>query len=295
LRVEEKAEVWPAGIGQLQEKVEWEFDQAEFLCVGLIVRPVADLYLPWMKVLSSYGDWIWVPLFGPTGLQVSENRYCGLCFTESNGDGGRVLCKSCREREEQLGLACRMKECGAGLQECRSEEAKFEEKKDFRIYVGAFGELMWLGISCKRELEDLLLKKGIDRVLIFTQESGGFSSEAVKQYYDRLEAEYDFDRENFLLMVENLGSGSELMVQKLQALGREVEQRYGLKMEAFLDYKEHYFNVPKQPAFYPAKEGWLMGEVVGAKGSVLFIRWQGKIWAYNGAELLGRKLLNVRG
>ncbi len=295
MKVEEQELAGAEMGGEVKEELEWEFDQAEFVCAEMIMKSMAGVYVPHMKVQSNYGDWVYVPLFGQVNWQLSEYHCCSYCFTEYIDSRGKGLCEACLKKEAILSEDCQLRGCGVGEQDCMEVDPETYGQTAFVVYLGLYGGLILPGIACRMEVESRLLMKGVDVAVVFSKRGGILDLPMARGIYDKLRAEYNFPGDSFILKVQNLNVSGGRSIAMLQRLGAEIMPRYGLQFQACYELWRNYFNKPKQPRVFTANQGWVTGEIVGSKGNVLFFRQGAREYVLDAEDLIGYKLLNVRG
>jgi len=274
--------------------VKWWYDGVEFVCWEVLMRPVADVYVPWIGVVSNYGDWAYVPIFGPVALELSEQRYCGGCFQELPDEQGGGVCEFCSVRYEADEGWCIVPRCSGVVPFCHGRALEQFKEEEFVVYLGNYGNLILVGMGCYEAIERQIILQGIDRAVILTGKEGYLNWEMAHKSYQAMKAAYNFDLGAFITKVENLKGDRGAGVQKVDRLARAITQSLGLREMEVYELWDQYFNIPERPQLYP-EEKWLVGDVKGAKGNVLFIQRGQKTYVFDLWDLLGRKLMNVRG
>jgi len=292
----EEWEIDVSGVpGQAVRVSEWVYDAVEFICSEVTVALMDDVYVPAMKVQSNYGDWIYVPVFGQVAVELSRERYCWNCFEELASASEVNLCERCRGQQKELGLAYQWWRCGGLALDCAEFLARNADLVGFTLYLGLYGRLICIGVSYQEVEELQMIERGFDVAVTFSGSKGLLKLSEACKYCHVLRRAYAFEPEDFILKVQNLGRVREEDIRKLHELKREIEARCELQVKAVYNLADLYFEVPAYPKIYPRGEDWVVGKVLGAKGELVFLQGKMGVSVFNMRDLLGRKLVNVKG
>jgi len=295
LDLEDWSESLPLEVGGISEAIEWAYDQVEFICYEVLMRPVSGIDVPWVGVRSNYGDWSYVPLFGWVAVELSEERFCSGCFRELTGGRGVGVCKHCYKWDEAEGAFCIAPRCCSATPFCNERSMKGFRGREFVLYCGCFGDVIQVGMGCREALEAQLLIQGVDWAVTLRGYGGVLDWAEAYQVLQAIRGAYYFEPVDFFTKIQNLESPKVSVLHRIVKLVAELTQVYHLQEGEVYDLRGRYWSGPSRLEVYPLKGRWLVGNVKGAKGNVLFLEQEGQEYVFNLWELLGRKLKNVRG
>ena len=208
-------------------------------------------------------------LSGKISLELSFNRYCiGYtrfdkdypCPDEAVADSGK--CPHCRKLEISC-ASCRGDECLFGHSECLLGE--------HLIYLASFGELVKVGVTKKERINERWIEQGADFGVVVASAGDGFEARAVESLI-----QHQFGFRNAVRTSEKfkrLGIEKEISKKSLElAIGRITQMKFpGIEVGEVRDLSMHYPKLEEKPVL----DNLLSGEVLGAKGNLLFLEREG--------------------
>jgi hypothetical protein len=206
-------------------------------------------------------------LAGKISLELSFNRYCvGYarfdksypCPHEALSDSSQ--CPHCRKLELSC-AACRGDECLFGHRECMLGE--------HYVYLASFGELVKAGVTKSERINERLIEQGADFGVVVAEAKDGFEARAVEAL-----VQHQFGFRNAVRTSEKfklLGIEKSKSKNALERAVRELVGFPGLEAQGILDLSPFYPSLNQRPVI----DSLLSGEVLGAKGNLLFIEREG--------------------
>ncbi|MFH1470877.1 MAG: DUF2797 domain-containing protein [Candidatus Micrarchaeota archaeon] len=225
---------------------------------------------PKLVIRSSQGSGVEeFELSGQISLELSFNRYCiGYarfdksypCPDEAVSDSGK--CPHCRKLELSC-ASCRGDECLFGHSECLLGE--------HLIYLASFGELVKAGVTRKERIKERLIEQGADFGVVIAKAKDGFEARAVEALI-----QHQFGFRNAVRTSEKfklLGAGREISKQSIEIAINKIKQNNfpGLEPLGLMDLSPFYPKLETKPVL----DNLLEGEVLGARGNLLFLEREG--------------------
>ncbi len=200
-------------------------------------------------------------------LELSFNRYCvGYtrfnksypCPHEALSDSSQ--CPHCRKLELSC-AACRGDECLFGHSECMLG--------GHYIYLASFGELVKAGVTKKERINERLIEQGADFGVVVAEAKDGFEARAVEAL-----VQHQFGFRNAVRTSEKfklLGVEKTKSKKAIEDAAAKLGGFPGLKARDILDLSSFYPSLNQRPVI----DNLLSGEVLGAKGNLLFLERDG--------------------
>jgi hypothetical protein len=206
-------------------------------------------------------------LSGNLGFELSENRYC-IGFRRSGRDypcpdeavTKALQCQNCR-RTELSCARCRGERCLLGFGECVLGE--------HCVYLASFGGVLKAGVTTKERLVERLAEQGADFGARIASGRDGLEARAAEGLI-----QHQFGFRNAMRTSEKIrlfSIGKEKARRALEDALREVCGFPGMEPGEVLDLSAFYPDFLGSP---PVSEEF-SGQVLGAKGNVLFVRQEG--------------------
>jgi hypothetical protein len=220
-------------------------------------------------------------LSGKIQLELSFNRYCTgyarfdknyPCPHEAVSDSGK--CGHCR----QLDLSCAS---------CRGDDCLYGEKEcllgEHYIYLASFGELVKAGVTKKERINERLIEQGADFGVVVAQAADGFTARAAEALF-----QHQFGFRNAVRTTEKLKLLTETSKSEksLKLAIEKISGFPGIEIGEVLDLSPNYPKLNEKPVL----DALLSGEVLGAKGNILFIEREG-VKAINMKKEIGKYLV----
>ncbi len=220
-------------------------------------------------VIRENNDTSELELASHVSFELSFNRYCTgytrfdksyPCPDEALSDSGK--CPHCRKLELSC-AACRGDECLFGHSECLLGE--------HLIYLASFGELVKAGVTKKERINERLVEQGADFGVVVAKARDGFEARAVEALVQHV-----FGFRNAVRTSEKfklLGIEREVSKKSLElAIEKITATKFpGIGVEEIRDLSSFYPKLEQKPAL----DNLLEGEVLGAKGNLLFLERDG--------------------
>jgi hypothetical protein len=299
-RSEMKAEY---GLDQ-KPHMEWNYEDAAFYVRRHHYGKFLDMWVPYLEVVSNYGNWQLVPFIGDILLEVSEENYCLECFKQLNTRGS--LCDECIEKKDLYFLRCVIMGAGMGKgwcdledPECGSEFCSKYCAKEHAVYLAQFGnDYIKVGVSRRDRVWYRLLEQGVSRAEVFVGNqplnlvSAQLIESCIMEYF-KIEpiTEYlEFERKLPVFVKED----PNLQLKSLDPITKEITKIFNIKSLFMEDFRRYYNFIEIDNSRYDA--GRIQGELLGYRGNIFSYKdVDGTVWAFDANSMSGHCLLNVRG
>ncbi|MFH0817379.1 MAG: DUF2797 domain-containing protein [Candidatus Micrarchaeota archaeon] len=208
-------------------------------------------------------------LTGPISFDLSFNRYCvGYtrfdkrypCPDEALSDSNQ--CPHCRRLEISC-ASCRGDVCLFGHSECALG--------GHYIYLASFGELVKAGVTKKERIHERLIEQGADFGGVIAKAKDGFIARSVEALI-----QHQFGFRNAVRTSEKfklLGIEKKTSKKSLESAIEKISQMKfpGIEVGELRDLSIFYPQLSEKPVL----DNLLEGDVLGAKGNLLFIERSG--------------------
>jgi len=289
----------------IQGKLDLEVEPRlfEFIISYYLYRPLIDMYMPHLEVVSNYGDRQIIPFFGRFFVKLSRDRYCVNCWGKISEEDN--YCKSCLSELGLEFLTCVKVGPGFGRGSCDltdSECSEFSRKycmRDHILYLALFEDAkVKVGISRRDRVFLRLIEQGASYALLFQRDSKKRNFIDTYQLEQQITREFGLiDRvvfEEKLEIFNNEKKNLDNQISKLRAYKTVFQNLYKLQPILSIDLRDFYFTIPNFQKVEKDKLDF-NGAIIGFRGSVGFIRENGGVVAFDLNKLKGHKMENVRG
>ncbi len=217
-------------------------------------------------VMRENGDVEEMEVRGEIDIDTSFNRYCTgynrfgkgyRCPDEAVSNSSK--CPRCRKLEMSC-AACRGDECIFGS-DCLLGE--------HHVYLAAFGKIVKAGVTKKERLNDRLVEQGADLGVSIGLTSDGMEARTLEAL-----VQHQFGFKNSLRTSEKfklLGSDLRDSLKVLENSLAEIDGFPGIEIGKIIRLSENYPRINVKPAL----DDKLSGNVLGAKGKLLFLERNG--------------------
>ncbi len=229
-----------------------------------------------------------MPLLGPAKIYLGKKYCTGYYDTEHHPCPEHVQltsgrqCASCMEKDIFSNcLGCDGSEC---------TNSQYREKcknRDYVVYLAAFGDLLKVGISVKYRFKKRFVEQGADFAARIAEVKDGKKARVMEK--DISEYLGITDRVWGRQKAELLLSDPNHSVEALRNAYQKLESEFPLTPMKLYDLRSFYdLRLKEKPMWLKIASGTrLKGDIVGAKGGLLFLKGQ-SLRVLNAHRMIGR-------
>lgn len=267
-------------------------------------RPISDLLMPHLDIISDYNDTQIVPFYGNVIFNLSEGHYCEQCFRLLEEPSNH--CLSCLKESGLEFLFCVRSGPGFGTGECSPENPKCDSefsqnycKREHALYLATFGENhIKVGISRLDRVLYRLIEQGASHAIVFRRANRFNNLIYMHELEQRIKEECSIvDSMSFdikaPLFEKNL-QDFESDIIKMKIYSNLFEKLYDLTPRYELNLNKFYTPFPKLDGQKKFIEK-LNGNIKFFRGNVAVIEQGEEHVAFDLNKLSGKKILNVVG
>ncbi|NHI93722.1 MAG: DUF2797 domain-containing protein [Candidatus Lokiarchaeota archaeon] len=267
-------------------------------------RPVSDLLMPHLDIISDHDDTQIVPFYGHVMFKLSEGHYCETCFQPLEEPTNH--CLDCLKKSGIDFLYCVKKGPGFGTGNCSPEhpccESEFSQnycKREHALYLATFGQNhIKVGISRLDRVIYRLLEQGASHAITFRRSNNLNNFIYIHELEQKIKEEcgildsLSFDEKAPLF--ENQKHDFESDILKMNIYSDLFKHLYELIPQYQLNLSNFYTHFPRIDKYckYIKK---LNGNIKYFRGNVAVLEQDGERVAFDLNKLSGKKILNVIG
>ncbi|MHA1380737.1 MAG: DUF2797 domain-containing protein [Candidatus Helarchaeota archaeon] len=296
-------DLWVDSNIQRNLSIEFEPNLFEFIINYYLYKPLIDVYIPHLEVVSNYGDRQVVPFFGQFFVKLSKDRFCVNCLNKIDIEDNH--CESCIHKLGLEFLSCVKLGPGLGKGICDLNDSDCSEfsrnycLQDHILYLALFEDSkIKIGMSRRDRIFFRLIEQGASYAILFQREKGKRNFVDTHQLEQRIAREFGIiDKvvfEEKIEIFDNKKRALDVQISKLQAYRSIFQDFYKLEEILSIDLRKFFFPIPEFQKVEKEKLEF-NGRVISFRGSVGFIKENGNVTAFDLNKLKGRKMENIRG